>query len=101
MYIFQTGYLLLLKFFYKFELIKYCSYAFFTIKKFFSRARSQLHSHLSRVIGFFTTRQLCSQLNVSSSVERAWRSLSENADHFYSPEPMIVGSPSLLFPDWT
>jgi len=39
MYIFQTGYLLLLKFFYKFELIKYCSYAFFTIKKFFSHAR--------------------------------------------------------------
>jgi len=53
---------------------------------------------MCRVVGFFTTRQLCSQLNVSSSAERAWRSFSENADHFYPPEPMVVGSLSLLLP---
>jgi len=51
---------------------------------------------MCRVVGFFTTRQLCSQLNVSVSAERAWRSSSENADHFYPPESMGVRSPSLL-----
>jgi len=51
---------------------------------------------MSRVVGFFTSRQLCSQLYVSSSAERAWRFSSENAYHFHNMELGLLLSYFLL-----